>query len=108
VSRAERRELWRARIKAFKESGMSRAAWCAAEGIKKGQLQYWLHALEPKASSTTTGPSGWLPVAIADPDSSADPGGGLLIRVGKIAIEVQPGFDRALLADVVRTLAVLC
>jgi hypothetical protein len=87
---------------------MSRSAWCAAEGIKKGQLHYCLHALEPEVSSTTARPSGWLPVAIADPDSSTDPGGGLLIRVGKTAIEAQPGFDWELLAEVVRTLAVLC
>jgi len=35
-------------------------------------------------------------------------GNGLLVRMGHAVVEVQPGFNPALLSDVVRTLAVLC
>jgi hypothetical protein len=44
---------------------------------------------------------------VGDPEPT-DKGSGLLVRVGHVAIEVQPGFNPTLLKEVVQTLAMLC
>ncbi|MCY0871024.1 MAG: helix-turn-helix domain-containing protein, partial [Firmicutes bacterium] len=37
----ELRETWSARVAAFRASGLSGAAWCAANQVKEHQLWYW-------------------------------------------------------------------
>ena len=99
MTRAELREVWRERVAAFRASGMSVRRWCAEQGIKEHQLRYWLRRLD---SDDTPGPR-WIPVTLngAGPWEEAR---GLVIRIGRATIEVEPGFDRTLLADVVRVL----
>src|SRR5690606_10254815 len=87
----------------FRASGMSVRSWCAEQGIKEHQLRYWLRRLD---SDDTQGPR-WIPVTLngAGPWEEAR---GLVIRIGRATIEVGPGFDRTLLADVVRVLTHCC
>lgn len=100
MSKAERQELrnqWAARVADYRASGLSVSAWCAKQQLKPHQLRYWL-----KKDSQTAGdaPARWLSLDLRD---LAKPP--LVIRVGRVIVEVQPGFDRDLLRDVVHTLA---
>ncbi|WP_237716518.1 IS66 family insertion sequence element accessory protein TnpA [Alicyclobacillus hesperidum] len=45
LSHQERRELWRERIAAFYDSGLSASQFCAEHGLKPYQLWYWLRRL---------------------------------------------------------------
>lgn len=103
AEREERRELWRERVSEFRESGQSVAAWCRAHELKEHQMHYWLRRLSP-VSATPEAATSWFSVAIEDRAQTLR-GDGLLIHVGRATIEVQPGFNQALLADVVEALA---
>ena len=106
MTRAERREEWRARVAAFRASGQSMRAWCAAQGVKLHQLQYWLPRVAPvEPPATRSAP--WLPLAVQDQESPLGDNK-LLVRVGPAVIEVQPGFDPGLLTAVVKALRALC
>jgi len=98
MTKEELRDFWAARVKEFKESGQSAPAWCAANNIKLHQLRYWLR--KEKQTSTVTTLS-WLPLNL----SNTCPETSLLVRVGQVAVEVKPGFDPKLLADVVKVLS---
>ena len=102
---AELRKLWQARVAAFRASGQSGAAWCAAHQIKEHQLWYWIRRF-PIEHSPQTSPAGWIPVPIHESAEAA--GYPLQVRVGQATIEVRPGFDPALLQQVVRTLTAIC
>lgn len=104
--RQARRELWHERIKEFRASGQSVAAWGQAQGLKEHQVRYWLRRLSPVAKADV-GAATWLPVRIAEEEYQKAPTG-VVVRVGDAAIEVSPGFNRALLADVVETLLGRC
>lgn len=104
--RTQRREQWRERVAAFRASGQSVAAWCAAQGIKTHQLRYWLPRLAAE-EVTLVRPTRWLPVSVHEPETES-PGNGLSVRVGPAVVEVQPGFQPALLTAVVRALMELC
>lgn len=104
MTKSELRQEWEARIADFKASGQSGAAWCAAHNLRLNQLWYWLKKIKsaenPKITQTH-----WMSVEI----DKLDPTGqrnGLLIKVGPAVIEVQPGFNPALLKEVVRTLKI--
>lgn len=102
----ERRAAWRERVAAFRTSGQSVAVWCREQRLKEHQMRYWLRrfaSIEEPAPSAGT----WLSVALEDRETSHALGG-VLVHVGRAAIEVRPGFDRALLADVVAVLSARC
>ncbi|WP_027365909.1 IS66 family insertion sequence element accessory protein TnpA [Desulfotruncus alcoholivorax] len=106
ATKAEIRQQWEARIAEFRNSGLSGTAWCAANGIIPNQLWYWLKKIRSQENPQTTSTK-WLPVELNELGPSGQ-GNGLLIKIGLAAIEVQPGFNPALLQDVIRTLAATC
>ncbi|MFO7802404.1 MAG: hypothetical protein R6V55_08935 [Desulfovermiculus sp.] len=98
MTKVERKNQWAARIAEFKVSGQSVRAWCADHGVNPRQMWYWLkkerqESADPKLS--------WLPLDL----SNASLQNALVIRIGRVAIDVKPGFDPKLLLDVVKTLA---
>lgn len=99
------RELWRERVAAFRGSGLSGAAWCAANQVKDHQLWYW-SAKFPIEKPVKQTASGWVMVQPHEPVAAAEHP--LLVRIGQATIEVKAGYDPELLRDVVHTLAALC
>ena len=97
MTKVELKNLWAVRVAEYKNSGQSVRAWCADHDVKPNQLWYWLRkekeSVEPKLS--------WLPLDLSDASFQST----LVIRVGRVAIDVKPGFDPKLLLDVVKTLA---
>lgn len=102
MTQSERREMWRQRVEACRSSGQSVAAWCREHHVSEQQMRYWLKRFPLKPVAPVS--PAWIPVLWDD--RSVD--GGVTIRAGKVMIEVRPGFDRELLADVVEALTVRC
>jgi hypothetical protein len=97
----EQQNEWAARIAAFRASGMSVPAWCAEHHVKPHQLRYRLQKQARAKRPSGETPTQWLPLNLRDPEITPP----LVIRVGRVTVEVRPGFDRDLLRDVVHTLA---
>ena len=106
MTREERSELWRARLCDLSGSGETQKQWCERNGVPAHQLAYWKRRLGNTGIARTmeTGME-WLPVRLT-PESGAGPAlSSLEVRVGVAQIQVQPGFDPALLVGVVKALA---
>ncbi|MDO9580586.1 MAG: hypothetical protein Q7J06_08470 [Bacteroidales bacterium] len=104
MTKEELRKMWEARVSAFRVSGQSTTEWCATHDIKLHQLRYWLRKYKNTENSAT--PAQWMSIEIDSLGSNH--GNSMLVRIGKAAIEVKPGFDKQLLSDLVMTLADLC
>ncbi|OIQ57534.1 hypothetical protein MOTE_22140 [Moorella thermoacetica] len=108
MTKAELQELWLTRIAEYKMSGQSVREWCAThEGISPRQLWYWLRKYKDQEGVLSPQSTRWLPVEISK-QASIEQGHALLVNVGPVSIEVKPGFDPALLSQVVRVLVELC
>lgn len=94
---------WENRVAKFKASGQSTTEWCKAHNLKPHQLRYWLRKLKAEHTVKETQ---WLSVEVGELKASNN-SKALPIRIGKATIEVSPGFDPALLSEVVKTLAAL-
>jgi transposase-like protein len=105
MTQAENRQMWESRAAAFKASSQSATEWCAAHDLKTHQLYYWIRKLKSEDEPTVK-QTQWLSVEVGELKTSSH-SKALPIRIGKATIEVSPGFDPALLSDVVRTLIVL-
>ncbi|KIV54643.1 hypothetical protein AM501_02290 [Aneurinibacillus migulanus] len=105
MTRKERRQMWEERISTFKASGESVTNWCAAHDIKAYQLYYWLKKLDAKVPIGIPS-SRWMAVEVNKYDEESERS--ILVKVGQATVEVKPGFDPTLLADVVRALGVRC
>jgi len=105
VTKAELRETWEARVAAYRASGQSASEWCAAHQVTTRQLWYWMQKF--KETKEKAAPSSqWITVKVDKETQEAE--SALLVRIGSAAIEVKPGYNQTLFADVVRTLQTLC
>jgi transposase-like protein len=84
----KRREL----MAAFRRSGVSLRAFAERAGVPYSTMVYWRQRGEPTASPT------FVPVEVAPT------GGPIEVVVGSAVVRVEPGFDEAHLARVVRSL----
>ena len=101
--REEKREAWRVRLGALASSGLTQREFCAREGVSLHQLSYWRGRLNERAAATAPR---WCALDVAGDGAEARDAmrEAMTVRVGGAGIEVKPGFDPALLRDIVRAL----
>ncbi|MGI6284875.1 helix-turn-helix domain-containing protein [Neomoorella humiferrea] len=101
MTKAELQALWETRIAEYKKSGQSVREWCASyEGVSSRQLWYWLRKYKNQDGVTRGKANRGLPVEISN-QSFIEEDHTLLVKIGPVNIEVRPGFDPALLSQVV-------
>lgn len=102
-------DSWRKRLAGFAPSGLSVRRWCDLQGISLNQYYYWNRRLAQADQNTpikqNTPAPGWLAVGRLEETPLPSTPGGVSIRIAGAAIELEPGFDPALLRAVVRALA---
>ncbi|WP_029192853.1 IS66 family insertion sequence element accessory protein TnpA [Paenibacillus harenae] len=103
MGREEIRVKWEARIQAFRASGEKATQWCKANQINRRQLYAWIKRLDAAPSSPRVKPATFLPVQVTS-DAKSESSSSLRIRIGSAVIEVEPGFEPALLRKVVYAL----
>lgn len=92
-------------INSFKESGMSVAAWCKENQIKAPTLRYWLHKIEEE-ETTKSSEDGWVSIALNNPvHTNVAP---IVVKVGAFSVEIQPGFDRSTLTEIIAAIHEIC
>lgn len=97
-----KQELWDERIESFLASGLSQRAWCQEQELPEHQLRYWLYKYQARTVQPAT--NRWVSM---DPASTTSMSG-VSLRVGNISLDVEPGFDQQVLADVLRSLTTIC
>lgn len=84
---------------------MSVAAWCKENQIKAPTLRYWLHKIEAE-ESTKSSEDGWVSISVNNPIQTKVPP--IVVKVGAFSVEIQSGFDRSTLTDVIAAIHGLC
>jgi hypothetical protein len=95
---------WRGRIADYQAGELTMIQWCEKTGYSIGQLKYWITKCNKLVRKSEAG--GWARVEIADSGETA--ASKITVRVGVARIEVEPGFDRAVLGEVLRVAASIC
>ena len=99
-TRATKREHWRTILDQWRQSGLSKAAFCREHGIAAWQFHYWFRRLSPSSPE----PDG----AFARVECPAG-GAGVRLRLPSgAAIEVDRDFDPATLVRLLRAVATQC
>ncbi|KKB41124.1 IS66 family insertion sequence element accessory protein TnpA [Bacillus thermotolerans] len=104
MKKEELRSLWKERIQAYRESGLTARQWCAENGVSTHRLYYWLRRPNSAASAPAS-PSEWMRFDVTDgPEDKAS----LTIKVGVCEIEIKEPLNEKLLLDVIRVLESRC
>jgi hypothetical protein len=93
---------WRERIADYRAGDLTMLQWCEKTGYSIGQLKYWIAKCNKLARKPEAG--GWARVEIVDSNSTAK----ITVHVGVARIEIERGFDRAVLGEVMRVAASIC
>ena len=104
MNRVNLAQEWRERLEDYAQSEMTVQEWCDFNRTSVHQYYYWRRRLaEPVAKNAVDGR--WQVVDILDtvPIPTTKPS--LSVRIAGAAIEVEAGFDPALLRAVVHALA---
>jgi hypothetical protein len=99
----EKTNYWRQHVEAVKSSGLTRKAYCEANQIKKSSFDYWCHKLSYLKRKANGKETGWIPVQVCEDTSS-----GIELRIRRMTIAIKPGFDQALLNELLRAIGALC
>ncbi|OZQ57311.1 MULTISPECIES: hypothetical protein [Paenibacillus] len=109
MAREDVQEKWEARIAAFRSSGEKAIKWCKDNQVNRRHLYAWLKRLSSSSSDANSTKSTTFVKANVTPESKPTPSAcPLCIRIGTAVIEVEPGFNPALLRDVVQALEAEC
>ena len=99
-SRQATRQLWAQRLARFPQTGLSVAAFCAAEAVSTNSFFYWKRQLIAPAPSTSDAAPRLLPVRVqpsSDPVEIVLPNGTVL--------RLAPGCDLAFVRSLLQALA---
>lgn len=92
--------LWERRRAQYRESGLSRKAFCTKHHLKLSTLDYWFWRLGRQDKESGLVELNRTSIALATP--------GLVVSVGQdYRIELRRGFDPQLLAEVIQALGQL-
>ncbi len=95
--------VWRRLLDNFTPGEMTVREWCDREGVSLHQYYYWRRKLA--AANTGKSQNGqWLAVKVLDPTPNPPTPSKLTVQIAGAAIDLQPGFDPALLRAVVEAL----
>jgi hypothetical protein len=97
------RMKWETRIQAFRASGERATHWCKDNHINRRQLYTWLKRLDGTPSTSQVKPAIFIPVQVTS-EMKAVPSNRLRVRIGSVVIEVESGFEPALLRQVIHAL----
>jgi hypothetical protein len=105
------RDLWQARVLDYESSGLTMREWCERNGVRDGQLRYWLTKARKASKSGSWAclelvGDGILGARKSNEMAAGDPG--VAVRVGSALIEVRSGFDPSLLSEVLRVVVATC
>jgi hypothetical protein len=103
MSPEERKQLWQERINAYKESNEPTIkSWCHHNQIGVQSMYKWIKRLASESSIPTQPATQW--VALSQSDSHSISNASLRIHISNMSIEIQNGFNRALLKEVLEIL----
>ncbi|KJS48783.1 IS66 family insertion sequence element accessory protein TnpA [Desulfosporosinus sp. BICA1-9] len=92
-------------INSFKESGLSIPEWCKENNVKTSTLRYWLNKIKTEENSRSN-EEGWVTIAVNNSlETKVSP---IVIKVGPFSVEIQPGFDRSTLTEVIAAIHGVC
>jgi hypothetical protein len=129
TKKESKREKWIRLMRDYESSGKHVREWCAEVGCSHRSFEYWRYKVRIQETSAgrlhSAGAPEWIktecPPEIAVPNASlscaseshAEPGagdspcdsGGVNIFIGRIRVNVAPGFDHELLREVAEALS---
>ena len=95
---------WRQHVESYRSGDLGRKAYCKRNQIKESTFGYWCKKINrPEEGLERSTEPRWVPVQILEDRSS-----GIDVRIGNITLEIKPGFDKALLIELLRTIGSLC
>ena len=98
------RSQWRERVEAFERSGSSRRAWCAAQGLRVGTLDYWRYQFRSTARvMPKVGAPSMVPIVVRSDESEATTGRMVtLVLPSGMRLSASVGIDATWLARLLR------
>lgn len=95
---------WEKLIKEFKASGKSQAQWCREKNLKVKAFNYQYRKHKKLIQNNPSNNQiNWLPVKLEQSMLTK-----LCVRVGKVVIEIENGYDEKLFQSVVKSLEAIC
>jgi hypothetical protein len=102
------RSEWKTRIDDYNQSGLTKSQWCREKGLKLHQLHYWIKRFNsnPNEKENQSEEINWVPVTVNHQIVNMNDNKSITIKFEKCDIEVNPGFDKEHLKDIVQVLSV--
>jgi orotate phosphoribosyltransferase-like protein len=97
-------QQWEQLVSDYRNSGMTAKAWCEAKKIKMNTLKYWIAKLKVNDKKVDSNIK-WATVPFSGHPSTPSP---ITLKISDFKIEIEQGFDKAVLAELLSVVMKLC
>ena len=94
---------WEALLEDYHASSLSAKEWCRKHNVEWSQLRYRINKSNLKLNKNE-GSTQFIGVQVLDESALSN----IMIHIGKASITLAPGFNEALLGEVISVLSELC
>lgn len=108
MSDVSKEQQWRERIDTCINSGMSIKGWCKANQVSSYQYHYWKKKFKAEQDSKKHTTTGWAPLIIHESHSEILKAEPIILQVETFKIEINEGFNKQTLKEVLQILGDLC
>jgi len=101
MKKEEKESYWSKKVAEFTRSGKTKEEWCLKKNITIKQFNYWLKQFyeEPVEAQ-------WLQIEMSEQkeENKNSPVSPLNIKIGEVSIEINHGYNKELLLEILTTL----
>lgn len=99
-------EKWRQIISDYKSSGMTAKEWCLVNGVTKSALYNWMKKLKVESEEATINTK-WATLTVPEPQQTFS-APSITLKLKDFTLEIESGFDKAALGDILSVVMKLC
>ncbi len=94
---------WKNLIDSYEQSGLSAVKWSEQNNLSVHKLRYWQKKFKRQTTKETLKEQQWVSIPMKQKDSQAK----INVKIGSFCVEVQSGFNKELLIQVLDTMQIL-
>ena len=105
--RQNRAARWLAHVEQWRDSGMSKSAYCTAHGLNFSSFRYWLRKSRSVPAHVSVSPPATVPLSFTLAPAPKAPSIGLLVG-NRYALDIPADFDEVTLTRLLSVLEARC
>jgi len=106
MAKKDNSEQWEHLLSDYRSSSMTANEWCQSNQVKRSIFYYWMRKLKTKSSEDIN--TKWASIPLPNVQVVALPSSPITLKIGDFSLEIESGFEKVALKDILSVAIQLC